>query len=530
MSTARSTAHETDIVPYGDEDAPPPEPTWYPPRRPHSQAPPHDIEAEESLLGCVLHRVDAMAAAHRILAGRDDFYRPAHRLIYDAMSALVARGEQPDPVTVAAELRATGQLEAAGGAGVLLALQVAPPATDASPLYARVVADLARRRRKIERARAIAAIAADEAQDIGRADDLARQIVEDAPGAQTDSPADVEAAVVAATSSLRFRRGGSFLLDVPETPPALWGSEGQVLWARDESLILCGPAGTGKTTLAAQLVMARLGLLHEVLGMPVEAGTTRTLYLACDRPAQIRRALGRLVTEGDRELLDERFVAWSGPPPKDLAAMPELLVQLAREAKADTVVLDSLKDVAIGLSDDGVGAGLNRAMQTCVAEGVQVLALHHQRKGVGGVKPKTLEDLYGSTWIAAGAGSVVLLWGAAGDPIVELVHLKQPAEEVGPLKIEHDHHAGTSTVTRGFDALRFLRLRTSPATTMDVARAMFEKTDPTDAQRLKAKRQLERLVREGLARVVASAQPGGAGGSSATVYVATDGDREEPSE
>ena len=489
---------------------------------------PHDLEAEESLLGCGLHRVDAMAAAHRILGGRDDLYKPAHRLIYDAMSTLVARGEQPDPVTVAAELRATGHLEAAGGAGVLLALQVAPPATDAAPLYARVVADLARRRRKIERARAIAAIAADESQDIGRADDLARAIVEDAAGGQGEAerPADVEAAVVAATSSLRFRRGGSFLLDVPETPPALWGSEGQVLWARDESLILCGPAGTGKTTLAAQLVMARIGLLHDVLGMPVEVGGSRTLYLACDRPAQIRRALGRLVSEGDREILDERFVAWSGPPPRDLAAMPELLVQFAREAKADTVVLDSLKDVAIGLSDDGVGAGLNRAMQTCVADGVQVLALHHQRKGVGGAKPKTLEDLYGSTWIAAGAGSVVLLWGQAGDPIVELVHLKQPAEEVGPLKVEHDHHAGTSTVARGFDPLRFLQLRTSPATTMDVARAMFERTDPTDAQRLKAKRQLDRLVRDGHARVAASAQPGGAGGSSATVYVVLDTTRE----
>ena len=126
-----------------------------------------------------------------------------------------------------------------------------------------------------------------------------------------------------------------------------------------------------------------------------------------------------------------------------------------------------------------------------------------------------------------GAGSVILLWGQAGEPIVELVHLKQPAEEVGPLKIEHDHHVGVSTVTRGFDALRFLQLRRGGASTIDVARAMFEKSDPTDAQRAKARRQLERLVREGLAMTLSGGASGGAGGTSGTVFVAVDRDRQE---
>jgi len=347
------------------------------------------------------------------------------------------------------------------------------------------------------------------------------------PSSSNSSPADDQAEVVAAAATLRLRPGGTFLLDGPTTPPALWGRDGQVLWARDESIILCGPAGVGKTTIEGQMIMGRLGLRSEVLGYPIEPGAGKVLLLACDRPAQIRRALARLVTEADRQVLDDRLVVWPGPPPKDLAAMPELLVHLARAAGADTVFLDSLKDVAIGLSDDAVGAGLNRAMQACVAEGVQVAALHHQRKGVGGARPKTLEDLYGSTWIAAGAGSVVLLWGQAGDPIVELVHLKQPAEEVGPLKIEHDHHAGVSTVTRGFDVLRYLTLRSGGATTIGVARAMFERTEPTDAQRAKARRQLDRLVREGLATTLSGGASGGAGGTSGTVFVAVDLARRE---
>ena len=89
-----------------------------------------------------------------------------------------------------------------------------------------------------------------------------------------------------------------------------------------------------------------------------------------------------------------------------------------------------------------MGGNVNRAVQYVVVEGIEVVGLHHQRKGQGGAKPNGLEDVYGSTWLTAGMGSVVLLWGAAGDPNVELRHLKQPVAEVGPLRIEHDQLTG----------------------------------------------------------------------------------------
>ena len=62
-----------------------------------------------------------------------------------------------------------------------------------------------------------------------------------------------------------------------------------------------------------------------------------------------------------------------------------------------------------------------------VASEIEVVVSHHQRKATGyNKKPTTLADVYGSTWLTAGAGSVVLLWGEAGDPIVELTHLGSP--------------------------------------------------------------------------------------------------------
>lgn len=369
--------------------------------------------------------------------------------------------------------------------------------------YARHLADLARRRRLGETARLLyaAAVLGDEDAIEQARDELA---TERTPQALGD----------------RAMPGGAFILDVPTLAPAVWGRDDQVLWAEGEPLYIVGPTGVGKTTLVGQLVFARLGLIDpEVLGWPVTAAE-RILYLACDRPNQIRRAFRRLAHDDWREELDEHLVVWKGPPAQDIARHPESLLALAKAARADTVVIDSLKDVAIGISDDEVGAGLNNAVQRCIAEGVEVLGLHHQRKGQDGKKPKTLEDVYGSTWIPAGAGSVILLWGSAGDLVVEFIHLKQPAAPVGPLQIEHDHAAGRSSLYRGFDALRFLRNQPHGATAADAARQWFEKTAPTDNERKKAQRAFEGLVRKQLAHRQ-EGSTGGDGGAQGARYFAT---------
>ncbi len=89
-----------------------------------------------------------------------------------------------------------------------------------------------------------------------------------------------------------------------------------------------------------------------------------------DRPAQIARAAHRIFTEDERDLLAERVRFWKGPPPADIARNPGLLLALAEAAGAQTVYLDSVKDAAIGLSDDEVGAGYNRARQRLLANDV----------------------------------------------------------------------------------------------------------------------------------------------------------------
>lgn len=333
-----------------------------------------------------------------------------------------------------------------------------------------------------------------------------------------------EEAKAAAAEAARVHDGADFLLDLPPTPPAIWGKGEDILWARGEALMIAGPQGVGKTTVAGQLLRGAIGIGGDVLGFPVEPTTNRVLYLAMDRPEQARRNLARMfvgdVEEYGREYLAQMLRFWSGPPPADLALDPEGIVRLAQQHGADMVFVDSLKDAAVGLSKDEVGAGYNRARQLALAEGIQLVELHHTVKtGADGGKPNNINGVYGSTWLTSGAGSVVLLWGEPGDPIVDFIHLKQPMNEVGPLKMRHNRDTGLAEVfhdpdTDVLDLAR--RCRSGGLSANEAAICMFQTDKPTKAQAEKARRRLNEYVKAGLLHV---REPEGTGrGNSARWY------------
>jgi replicative DNA helicase len=72
-----------------------------------SRKPPQDIAAEQSVLGGMMLSKDAIADVVEILRGQD-FYRPAHETIYEAVIDLYGRGEPADAVTVSDELTKRG--------------------------------------------------------------------------------------------------------------------------------------------------------------------------------------------------------------------------------------------------------------------------------------------------------------------------------------------------------------------------------------------------------------------------------------
>src|SRR4051812_27093583 len=108
-------------------------------RNTSARIPPHDLAAEESLLGAMLLSANAIGAAAEVRLSAGDFYKPAHGHIYDAVETLYNRGEPADPITVADELHRAGLLEAIGGPPTLVALQTGTPAISNAARYAKIV-------------------------------------------------------------------------------------------------------------------------------------------------------------------------------------------------------------------------------------------------------------------------------------------------------------------------------------------------------------------------------------------------------
>ncbi len=100
--------------------------------------PPHNVEAEQSVLGAMLVNPNAIAAAAEVLSP-DDFYRDAHRLLYRAVLTLFDRGEEVDVVTLGAQLEREGVLERAGGRELLHTLAEFVPAAANALHYAGIV-------------------------------------------------------------------------------------------------------------------------------------------------------------------------------------------------------------------------------------------------------------------------------------------------------------------------------------------------------------------------------------------------------
>src|SRR5437763_7551698 len=156
------------------------------------RVPPHNLEAEESLLGAMLLRNDAIAAAVNIHLGAGDFYKPAHGHVFDAICALYGQGEPVDPVTVAEELRRADLLESVGGLPALLSLEARTPATSNAARYATIVEDHALLRKLIGVAGEIAEMGYELPDDVAGAIDRAEGMVyEVAQRRVTDSMSDI---------------------------------------------------------------------------------------------------------------------------------------------------------------------------------------------------------------------------------------------------------------------------------------------------------------------------------------------------
>jgi replicative DNA helicase len=113
------------------------------------RTPPHDVAAEQCVLGGMLLSKDAISDVIEVIRPTDH-YRPAHQLIHEAVLDLYGRGEPADAITVANELTRRGEIARVGGGVYLHTLIASVPTAANAGYYARIVRERAVLRRLVE--------------------------------------------------------------------------------------------------------------------------------------------------------------------------------------------------------------------------------------------------------------------------------------------------------------------------------------------------------------------------------------------
>ena len=129
------------------------------------KVPPHDLEAEQAVIGSMLTDRDAVISAIEVLK-QEDFYREDNKAIYEAILNLYNRAEPIDIITVKSELETMGKFEQVGGLEYLAELPDKVPTTANAMKYIKIVEEKAALRNLIKTANEIIELGYDPTEDV----------------------------------------------------------------------------------------------------------------------------------------------------------------------------------------------------------------------------------------------------------------------------------------------------------------------------------------------------------------------------
>lgn len=129
------------------------------------KVPPHDLEAEQAVIGSMLTDKDAVISSIEVLK-EEDFYREDNRAIYTAIVNLYSRAEPIDIITVKAELETMGKFEQVGGLEYLAELPEKVPTTANASKYIKIVEEKATLRNLIKTANEIIELGYDPTEEV----------------------------------------------------------------------------------------------------------------------------------------------------------------------------------------------------------------------------------------------------------------------------------------------------------------------------------------------------------------------------
>ena len=321
------------------------------------RVPPHNVAVEQALLGGIMLAVADNDAALlvSVLEGvsEEAFYAEAHQKIFRAISALHARAQLPDLLSVTDCLRQYDELDAVGGAAYVTSLLDATPTSALLPQHLEIV-------RRDWRKRVLADLgwelrqAALNGHDPGELVAVTRRMAEEMDS-NAVSLLERGRGGIESAADLLERDGGAEQMWFP-----LWGQDGFI-----------GP-----------------GLFVLLSGHSKVAGKSTTMSLGVRDLIRQQPDLRVLIlSEEPRSLWRTRLARWGDVPNlrlwiADGTPWPRVLARLRQET-LDLLVVDTLRSFA-GIADENDAAKVVAAVQPLVllarTKGMGVLALHHLRK------------------------------------------------------------------------------------------------------------------------------------------------------
>lgn len=332
-------------------------------------APPHDLETERCVLGCIMVDPDSNDLIQPIIGTPSVMYSERHRLILSTLRAMRSEGDDIDVVTLRDALERRGLLSQSGGSDYLLQILETVPHAAHAEHYARIVR---------------------EKYDLRRMAEFGNEMVRKShlPGANAvEIIAETETAVRALNESRstqeKFPAISLGELLSKEFPPSQWIAEGFI--REHETCFWIAPPKTLKTTLILALAVA------------AASGKSFLNRFPCHEPKQVLALLGETPEESAMLML-RRACEAAGVDPSTIAdsihihcgALPHVtndsdlteLSKLCQKHRADLVILDPFYLMAEGveLSRLEVVGPRIRAIGDAVKPGTLVVA-HHTTKG-----------------------------------------------------------------------------------------------------------------------------------------------------
>jgi RecA-family ATPase len=350
---------------------------------PKCQPPPHNPEAEQSVLGAILVRQDVLPRMADLLES-SDFYREDHKLIFKAMLDLYGRGEPVDLVTINAILKKRGQLDKVGtpdmsGPVFLASLSEQTPFATNAEHYAKIVKEKSIIRKLGAKAEQIARRCKQPVENLADFLQLAESEIYEITGSNGFKKDRLEAIASLIRPAQDFIR-----IEFPTKKSILfpWIKEYQVI-------MIYGPRGIGKTMFAVSLLAAIVS--GKAFGPWQVENPVNCLYLDGEMPPQdtMERLKYLFGDEHQAKLFiyNDAEVTSQGLPGANLLNEDwrKVMKDILLRNNIKVWVVDNIASLAPGIDENSKQDWdpINKWFLELRAAGITTIFLHHANKDGG---------------------------------------------------------------------------------------------------------------------------------------------------